>query len=209
MATWRLTAPHYMNVKNPDDPDNPVEWIQEETDMASGRRLRKRHKVPMYLDPADPSTIQYYGVNGEILVTLEDGKIKGPRGTLYFSGDPTPDMEPMDEEAEEISAKVAATRQSPMGEGAFPGQGKSYGDRLFEELSSQLSALISNNPIPKAAGPVPTNYVTQEQLAEVMKQMAALTERNKELEAKLGEVEDPVEVPPVASPKAEPVGRRL
>ena len=202
MATWRLTGKHYLNVQNPEDPDNPVEWIYEETDQSSGRRLRKRFKVPMYLDPEDPVTCKFYGVNGELLVTrLGD---KGPRGTLFFEGDPTPDMEPLDDEAAAISQECAEKRQDPMGEGALPGTGRSYGDRLFEQLSAQLNAVLTQTPIPKAAPAVAVNYVTQEQFAEMQKQMQAVLKRNEELEAALSEPELPI-----TYAKPEPQGRRL
>lgn len=180
MATWRLTGKHYLNVTIPDDPDNPIEWIYEETDTRSGRRIRKRYKVPLYMNPDEPS---YYHVNGELYVAKE-GKVPPMKGALLFDGDPTPDMDPMDDEAEAISASCKAKWTAPMGETAFPGQGGNFGDKLLAQLSEQLAAVMANSPLPKAAvGGV--GVITAEQFGELQRQLTELAESNAALQAQV------------------------
>lgn len=180
MATWRLTGKHYLNVQIPDDPDNPIEWVYEETDTRSGRRIRKRYKVPLYLDPAEPS---YYHVNGELYVAKE-GTTPPMKGALLFDGDPTPDMDPMDDEAEAISLACKAKWTAPMGDTAFPSQGGNFGDKLLAQLSEQLAAVMNNNPLPKAAvGGV--GVITAKQFAELKEQLAVVMASNAELAAQV------------------------
>lgn len=91
MARWRLTAAHYLKVPG-------TEWEYKEVDMTSGRQARKVFPVPLHLDPNNPSDCNY---PGDIIVKQGKGE---PRD-IIFEGPPTPDMEPLDDEAEAISAK--------------------------------------------------------------------------------------------------------
>jgi len=91
MARWRLTSAHYLNVPG-------TEWEYKETDLNSGRQARRIFPVPMYLNP---DWQQDHNYPGEIIVKQGKGE---PRD-IIFEGPPTPDMEPLDEEAEAISAK--------------------------------------------------------------------------------------------------------
>lgn len=91
MARWKLTDKHYLNVEG-------TEWEYKET-LDSGKQARKVFSVPTYLDPDSRSD---WTEDGMIIVC--DGKGRQPRD-LIFSGPPTPDMLPLDEEAEAISAQ--------------------------------------------------------------------------------------------------------
>lgn len=103
MARWKLSSTHYLNVPG-------VEWEHSETDLFSGRLNRKRYPVPMYLDPKDP--IDCNGRRRDELIVCHEGK--GERLDIIFVGDPTPDMVPLDDEAEEISHSLAGRWVHPI-----------------------------------------------------------------------------------------------
>ena len=99
MARWKLTSPHYINLTQ------TAQWEYIEDGYGKGP-IRRRFDVPTYLDPADPkSWTKTWGPNGlqegEIILCLPN---RGLPGDLEFNGDPTPQMVPMDAEAEEITA---------------------------------------------------------------------------------------------------------
>jgi hypothetical protein len=107
MARWKLACPHYINTVR------PAKWRYSHTDRASGDLVEKEFIVPRLLDPADPkcwTNRNQVGVpvsaggnmddaEGEVIVF----KGKGLPGEIEIFGDPTPDMIPQDEEAQEIS----------------------------------------------------------------------------------------------------------
>ena len=100
MARWKLMVAHYLNV--PDE-----EWEYVENDRKTGRPIRRKFLVPRLLDPGDPTSwTNKWGTKdneeGEVIVCLAD---KGDSHDHIFSGDPTPDMIPLDDEARAISAK--------------------------------------------------------------------------------------------------------
>ena len=105
MARWRLVTGHYLNVLFD---GKPAEWEYKETDRNTGRQARRIFPVPVLLDPNDPADCNY---PGEIIVCHEG---KGERKDIIFIGDPTPDMEPYDEEAEAISASLQKKWQHPI-----------------------------------------------------------------------------------------------
>jgi hypothetical protein len=92
MARWRLKAPHYLKVPG-------TEWEYKETDQGSGRQGRKIYIVPMYLHPESVADQNY---PGEIIVSNGQG---AQGKDIIFEGPPTPDMEPLDEEAKAISGR--------------------------------------------------------------------------------------------------------
>lgn len=103
MARWKLMTNHYLNVPN-------NEWEYTETDRKTNRPIRKKFAVPRYfniLDPGDWSS--RWGAtkdneDGEVIVCHEG---KGESTDHVFFGDPTPDMQPIDEEAKTISASLS------------------------------------------------------------------------------------------------------
>ena len=103
MARWKLMTSHYLHVDG-------EEWEYTENDRVSGRPRRIKFKVPRLLDINDPTCwTNKWGSQGN-----EDGEIivcysgKGDSHDIVFYGDPTPDMVPVDDEAKEISAGLAA-----------------------------------------------------------------------------------------------------
>lgn len=158
MAKWKLAQPHYLNMVE------PIEWEHQETDPVTQRVLRKRYVVPLYIN------------KGEIVN-------QGEGGEFEFIGDPTPDMVPIDAEAEAISDKLKPSWQvSEYGTGT-----ESVLDNLTKELSKAMAAGIS-------VANVSVPGVSAEAFAEMQGQLKALTEQNAQLLAKLLE---------------EPKGRRL
>ena len=111
MARWKLLTCMYLNTAD------GTEWEYREIDGATGREVRKRRRVPRYLDINDPGdwTNRFGDVGisrggsspdgqGEIIVCWEG---RGKPSDVVFLGDPTPDMSPVDDEAKEISASFA------------------------------------------------------------------------------------------------------
>ena len=95
MARWRLTEPHYIFT----DPDTI--WERLETDLTTGRQVRKQYVVPAYFHHEIESD---WTDKTEKAVIVCDGKNPG-KGDIIFKGEPTPGMRAIDKEAEEISAK--------------------------------------------------------------------------------------------------------
>ena len=112
LARWKLGTSMYLNTVK------PVKWRYQETDRSTGENLEKEFIVPRLLDINDPRCwtnrlvaganvgggSTNIGAEGEIIV-CQPGK--GQPGDIEFLGDPTPDMIPMDEEAEGISGGFA------------------------------------------------------------------------------------------------------
>lgn len=172
MARWRLLNPHYLNILDPDT-GTPTEWQYSETDRTSGKARRKTYHVPQLLDPKDPS-LWNFGDN--IVVCQED---KGMPKDIVFFGPPTPDMEPMDEEAEEISNSLKSKWTHPietlpvnggMNEketafmeqmmkafaGAVPQQNTSVTQAQYDELKREMEALKAAMSGNASASPLPT-----------------------------------------------------
>jgi len=153
MARWKLMTAHYINVPG-------TEWEYTENDRKTNRPKRVKFQVPTLLDPADPgSWTNRWGSQGneegEIIV-CHDGK--GEPNDTIFTGDPTPDMIPMDPEAVAISASFADKwRYKPEDSGASFSQ--SLVDKFqsdiattqskqadgIEKLVSSLEALVAQN----------------------------------------------------------------
>ena len=100
MARWRLTAKHYLNVPG-------TEWEYEET-TNTGRRYKQRTPVPLYVDPDDS---EFHNRDGDVIVAYTGSDQKGD---LVFAGPPTPDMDPLDDEAERISAELRKGWEHPI-----------------------------------------------------------------------------------------------
>ena len=101
MARWKLACNHYIRTVK------PTKWRYTETDQSTGETIEKEYDVPRLLDIKDPKCwSKRWGpdahfMEGEVIV-CQPGK--GQPGDWEFLGDPTPDMIPLDEEAEAISA---------------------------------------------------------------------------------------------------------
>lgn len=150
MARWRLKDKHYLSCPG-------TEWEQKEVDLNTGKQARKVYTVPRHLDPDSPDDQNY---RGEIIV-CHDGK--GQDRDIVFIGDPTADMEPLDEEAEKISTAVARRRVHPI-----------------ESLSSTVDA-----PRSVSAG------VDPEAFRQMQANIEGLMQANADLQARLAAAEAP------------------
>lgn len=151
---WRLNSAHYLNV--PELPDGTrVEWEHKETDRTSGRSVRKLYSVPIILNPNDQADCNY---PGEIIVSsfVEGARI--PARDYIFIGDPTPEMEPLNDEAQAIiepfRLEWARRQMEPMSAG-----GLAQASQLNSLEQSFLNAMTKAfaNGVPAANAPLPSD----------------------------------------------------
>ena len=95
MARWKLLKSHYLNVPG-------TEYDVRETHRETGKQVTKRFPVHLFLNPDDPADFNY-PQDGIIIVSHRADKAH-PRD-IVFVGPPTPEMEPLDPEAEKITAE--------------------------------------------------------------------------------------------------------
>lgn len=164
MAKWRLTAAHYLNVPG-------TEYEYKETDRTSGKQLKQVYQVPLLLDPKDPTCCNR---DGDCIV------VRGTAGRFEFEfiGDPTPDMEPLDDEAREISASFADRWKHPID--SLPANGDDYGSALIKAFERQMKDLIKLGAA-QPAQPLSENSVSVEDFKALQEQVAALMAQNAEL----------------------------
>lgn len=169
MARWRLTATHYLMVPG-------TNWRYEETDRDTGERNEVTFPVGRHLNPENGRDCR----SPEGCVVTHDAQ--PARGDWVFKGDPTPDMEPLDAEAQAITDRLRPKWEHPIE--SLPGTGSmSEGESRFMEML--MKAAGNANP------PVPS--IDPEAFAKLQAQVAALMEENASLKA---------------GPKAEPARRR-
>lgn len=146
---WRLTAPHYLNV--PTLPDGTrVEWEHRETNRDNGRAVRKLFSVPMLLDPRDPGDFNH---PGEIVVTHDVEGAHGVRGDLIFIGDPTPDMEPMNEAAEALTNAQRPRWEHPIDTLPANGGMTSHETAFMQNMMAEFTKAIGGTGLPNASVP--------------------------------------------------------
>lgn len=139
MARWRLINAHYINVESYFG--QPVEWEYKETDRNTGRANRKMFPVPLYLDPNQPSD-HNYPEQGEIIVCY---KGKGLPRDIVFLSEPTPEMEPLDEEAEAISASLRQKWEHPIESlapnGSMSAQEKAFMQNMMKTFAQSAQSM--------------------------------------------------------------------
>src|SRR6266705_3857421 len=166
MARWKLTEAHYLRVPG-------TKWEYTMQNRTTGRPERKVFDVPLYLNPLDEVDWNVReGFDGYIAVCHEG---KGLPSDREFSGDPTPGMVPLDDEARALTAKFKWTPTQGTDEES---KQASFQNQLLNGLIDQMSDLQT-----KATQNV--GVPGMEQFMQVMTQMmaqqgailAALTER--------------------------------
>lgn len=170
-ARWKLSQKHYLMVPG-------GSWEYKET-TNTGRSVKKTLPCPTYLDPDDPAD-QNYPRDGLLIVANAEDDTH-PRD-IIFVGNPTPDMVPLNAEAEEISAKF----RDRWGQPALDIGEEGYTGALLSSLTETLQAF---NASQKPSGYAP---VEDGKFDQIMAMNAQLMEMNKALIAKL-----------------EPAGRRI
>lgn len=157
MARWELTDTHYIHGHYPGEDDTA--WQFTETNMETGRVARKLFTVPRLLD------------KGTIVSQGE----RNPR-EFEFKGPPTPEMLPLDDDAEAISTQHRSKWMAPMD--GFPTQGPGgFNDAVLQRLTDALDNISRNQPIQQQSA-VPVGSVSraefeilQAQLLEVQAQL--------------------------------------
>jgi len=165
MATWRLKSAHYLIV-----PD--TEWEYKETDRQTGKQARKVFKVPRYLNPEDPA--DYTHREQEAIIVAKGGN---DHRALQFEGPPTPEMEPLDDEAKKLTEAESAKWVHPIE--SLPGQG--YNASLLTSLEQQLAKLVSG----EEKKPVAVSGITPADFKKLQDQLNMLVAKNAELEAQI------------------------
>lgn len=175
MARWRLTDRHYLQVPG-------TEWEYKESDRETGRQARKVYEIPLYLDPKDPADWNYRSEESIIVSNRFDPAF---RRDLVFIGPPTPDMEPLDDEAKEIS-------QGYIDRGAWQHPidsiNMTYSQSVLSDFERQLAQLLQGAAQRTSeAKNVSLGGVSQEDFEKLQQQVATLMERNVQLEEALTE----------------------
>jgi hypothetical protein len=160
MAKWRLTGKHYLACPG-------TKWTHKETSRDSGEEISIDYPVPRYLDPDDP---RFQNRDGECIVTnvQKDGSIYAATRCYYFIGPPTPEMEPLDEEATKLTEAERPKWQHPI-----ENMEGNYSASLLSDLQKQFAIAITNAG---GKGPVPSD------LDELKKMVADLAAKNASLE---------------------------
>ena len=141
MARWKVLAPHYIYAEQFGE---PTEWVREETNRETGRAFRKTFKVPLLVDPNDA----YYMRTPSGMCVVATKGSEHP-GDIVFYGPPTPDMEPIDDEAMAISDKERHKWISPIDSVPIT-MGEDFGALMMQALERQLTDAMRNQTIPQA-----------------------------------------------------------
>lgn len=159
MARWKLMQPHYLNILQLPD-GTKGEWTKEETNRTTGRMARKTYQVPVLLDTNNPQDFN----DPEGIVVCFEGK--GEKNDIVFIGKPTPDMKPLDDEAEEISASMRVKWDHPID--SLPANGG-----MNEQESAFMKQMMAAFSGHAAAA---NQAVSNTEMAELKAQVAKLTE---------------------------------
>lgn len=181
MARWRVTAKHYINAKQFGE---DTTWVREETNRDTGRAFRRTFSVPLYIDPDDPICINK---NVGFCVVAKEGTEL--LGDIVFDGPPTPDMEPLDDEAREITSKESAKWKDPIN--SLPvAIGEDFGQKLLAMLTSQFNAvsLQPSNTSLKGSSSTEVDEL-KAMLAEQAKQIALLMGKDSKAEEPLIDID--------------------
>jgi hypothetical protein len=129
MARWKVTAKHYLHAEQY---GQPTEWERQETNQDTGRMFRKSYRVPLLIDPDDRFCVNKHE---GICVVARKGTEKP--GDIVFFGPPTPDMEPMDDEAQAETDSEKHKWVNPI-DSLAPEIGQEFGKQLLEALNRQV-----------------------------------------------------------------------
>jgi hypothetical protein len=151
--------PHYLNVLCLAD-GTEGEWVKEETNRTTGRMSRHTYKVPVLLDT---NNSQDFNDPDGIIVCLEG---KGGPNDIAFFGNCTPDMEPLDDEAEEISASMRDKWNHPID--SLPANG-GMNEREMKFMEQLMKAVGDGASTPNIAIPNAEIEALKAQVAKLTK----------------------------------------
>jgi hypothetical protein len=162
---WRLKSPHYLNVPG-------THWEQNETNRSTGKAARTVHSVGLLLNPDDPSDCDR---NGEIIVYTAIEGLRAPKFGHQFIGEPTPEMEPINDEAEAISASLQKKWDRPFDTFQTSSEGE-FSERLLAGIEKALNkASQSTGDVPGATVvPISEYNALKDQMAQMQEQMNAI-----------------------------------
>lgn len=162
MARWRVTAKHYINAKQFGE---DTTWVREETNRDTGRAFRRTFAVPLYIDPEDPICINKNV--GFCVVATEGSEMPGD---IVILSPPTPDMEPMDDEAKKITAAESVKWKDPIN--SLPiNIGEDFGNQLLAMLTTQFNT-VANQPTSASL-----KGASNDEVAELRRMVMALQEQ--------------------------------
>jgi hypothetical protein len=158
MARWRLVGEQAAYLKT----DPPSIYTIRETDVVTGKTAQKVFEVPTEVPP------------GSILA-LAEGFHQDT--DIIFSGDPTPDMYPLDEEAKAITAAM----EQRWGQ-QFLGLEGNYSDTIGRQIADLFTDIRSSMPIQPSPVASPSNEVMElrSQVAELASVVKALLAERKD-----------------------------
>lgn len=177
MARWRLRNGHYLNtLAMEEDKLAPgTQWEYKEQDRGTGRAARKMYNVPQLLDPKDPADCNY---PGEIIVCNEYDRAF-PRD-IIFLGDPTPEMEALDESAEAISDSLRHKWEHPIDtlpvNGAMNFDERTFMEKMMQSFAASIGAQLQPQAPANASVSKEEFDALKEQLAALQAQMASKTD---------------------------------
>lgn len=169
MARWKLTDAHYLAVEG-------TEWEYKEQNRETGRQARKVYEVPLHLDPKNPADHNYPRDEAIIVTNKFDAAYTRD---YVFRGPPTPDMEPLDDEAQAISDAERKNWIHPI-----EALNMTYSESRLSEFERGIAELLAKG-IPKmASAPQTTSLsgIDPEAFEKLQQQVATLMERNAQLE---------------------------
>lgn len=163
---WRLTNPHYLNVFELPD-GTRCEWEHKETARETGRTVRKLYKVPILLNPNDAADCNY---PGEIIVAHQVEGVSNLHQDILFEGQPTPEMEPLNEAAQAITDGLRHKWDHPIeslpSNGGMTGAESAFMAKMMEVFE-------------RVSPPAANQSVSQEQYDALLARVAAM-ESNKD-----------------------------
>jgi hypothetical protein len=186
MARWKVTAKHYLHAEQY---GQSTEWERQETNQDTGRMFRKAYKVPMYIDPDDKYCINKFE---GICVVARKGTERP--GDIVFFGPPTPDMEPMDEEAQAETDAEKHKWVNPI-DSLAPEIGQEFGKQLLDALNRQVDSVGRSQAMSLKSD-------SSSDVGELKKMVAAQQEMINKLMS--GAAPAPVSEPPSDLPPIEP-----
>lgn len=193
MARWRVTAKHYINAKQYGE---DTTWVREETNRDTGRAFRRTFTVPLYIDPEDPGCINR---NLGFCVVATEGK-EMP-GDIILLGPPTPDMEPLDDEAKEITKAESVKWKDPIN--SLPiSIGDDFGNQLLAMLTAQFNT-VANQPTNTSLKTASTDEVAElRRMVEALQAQLANPTASVQTEEPLEDINPEALTPPPVSAKS-------
>jgi hypothetical protein len=165
MARWLLKTAHYLPV-----PGTEIEF--KETNRDTGRQAKKTFAVPLYLNPEDPNDW-----NTPEGIIVAQGRITGR--DIEFTGPPTPDMEPLDDEAAAITEKHRHLWVHPID--SLEGD---YASQIWRQLEAKIVEGGGKQATSLKGVDSGTLDKLQEQMEQLAQQNALLTQRLEQLSEK-------------------------